>query len=114
MAQVDPLPLVPPTVITGQPGRAPSRPKTSATRSRPSAIALGCCFSMYSSQSESGRGTARILRFQAVTGPEDPGHDYQARGQESQDYREAGGDVDVGGAVEAPAEGADQVDHRIE
>src|SRR3954451_12514530 len=61
IAQVEPLPLVPPTVITGQSSPAFSLPSTSATRSRPSAIALGCCFSMYSSHSESERATGPMI-----------------------------------------------------
>src|SRR5215207_6345702 len=61
IAHVEPLPLVPPTVMTGHSSRALSRPSTSATRSRPSAIGLGCCFSMYSSHSESERATGRMI-----------------------------------------------------
>src|SRR6185503_17714956 len=38
IAQVEPLPLVPPTVMTGQSIRTPIREQTWETRSRPSAI----------------------------------------------------------------------------
>src|SRR6188768_515575 len=61
IAHVEPLPLVPPTVMTGHSSPALSLSSTSATRSRPSAIALGCCFSMYSSHSESERATVRMI-----------------------------------------------------
>src|SRR5258708_36915733 len=52
-AQVDPLPLVPPTVIASGGGASRMRPATSRTRSSPSAIVAGCCAEMYSSQSSS-------------------------------------------------------------
>src|ERR1700681_344160 len=50
-AQVEPLPLVPPTVITGHVSATPRRAKTALTRSSPIAIALGCSVSRYASHS---------------------------------------------------------------
>ena len=42
MAQVEPLPLVPPTVMTGQASASPRRSRTRATRSSPRSIVRGC------------------------------------------------------------------------
>src|SRR5438105_715908 len=57
IAQVEPLPLVPPTVIaTGRPSpkrEGDMRAATSRTRSSPSAIVAGCCAEMCASQSSS-------------------------------------------------------------
>src|SRR5881409_1522080 len=62
MAQVEPLPLVPPTVMTGHARRTPRRPSTSPTRSRPSAMAAGCCASIWRSQSSSDLRTGSPRR----------------------------------------------------
>src|SRR5512133_371515 len=51
MAQVEPLPLVPPTVITGQAKRSCMRSATALTRSRPSSMVLGCNCSHQASHS---------------------------------------------------------------
>src|SRR5581483_8915031 len=53
-AQVEPLPLVPPTVTTGHEKRSPRARRTVSTRARPKSIATGCKCSRYRSQSESG------------------------------------------------------------
>src|SRR4051812_394583 len=53
-------------------------------------------------------------RLEAIARPEDPGHDGEADGQHQGGRREADADMDVGDAVEAPAEAADEVDDRIE
>src|SRR5207244_993658 len=53
IAQVEPLPLVPATVITGQANRSPMRSATARTRSRPSSIVFGCSRSQYASHSSS-------------------------------------------------------------
>src|SRR5258706_13810336 len=52
-AKVDPLPLVPPTVIASGGGASRMRAAPSRTRSSPSAIVAGCCAEMYSSHSSS-------------------------------------------------------------
>ena len=77
-AQVEPLPLVPATVITGHASVASRREYTSATRSNPMAIALGCSVSRYASQASSvcGRlmserkwGQTRISALRPQTPP---------------------------------------------
>src|SRR6478735_6744479 len=60
MAQVEPLPLVPATVITGQAKASPRRARTTLTRSRPRAMVLGCSRSQCASQSCS-ESIARIV-----------------------------------------------------
>src|SRR5258708_17657338 len=62
MAQVEPLPLVPATVITGQSKRRSRRWATSRTRSRPSAIFLGCRRSQYASHASNVGNEVCILR----------------------------------------------------
>ena len=54
------------------------------------------------------------LGLQPVAGPEHPADDGEAEEEEAQGRREADADADVGGAVEAPAEAADQIDDRVE
>eukprot|EP01136_Pigoraptor_vietnamica_P027799 Opistho-1_new@84539 len=53
MAQVEPLPLVPATVITGQSKRRPSRVATCCVRANPMSMATGCSRSQWASQSSS-------------------------------------------------------------
>src|SRR5450830_1315494 len=52
MTQVEPLPLVPATVITGQSNRICIRSATRRTRSRPRSIVTGCSCSQCASQSD--------------------------------------------------------------
>src|SRR5512135_1472524 len=59
MAQVDPLPLVPPTVIKGTPWVMPRACLTRCTRSRPRSIGRAWMRSTYASQSESDSGIER-------------------------------------------------------
>src|SRR5512139_1163969 len=51
VAQVEPLPLVPPTTISGNAGARPIACLTRRTRSRPRSMALGCSFSSRASHS---------------------------------------------------------------
>src|SRR5690606_8602645 len=51
---------------------------------------------------------------EAIAGPEDPRHERQAERQEQPDHGQADHRIDVGDLVEAPAEAADQIEHRIE
>src|SRR6478735_2488470 len=51
IAQVEPLPLVPPTVMTGQSSFRPSASRTRATLSSPMSMAFGCRDSRVESQS---------------------------------------------------------------
>src|SRR5688572_3126822 len=51
MAQVEPLPLVPATVITGHSKRRPRRRATARTRSSPMSIVFGCSRSQCASHS---------------------------------------------------------------
>ena len=52
--------------------------------------------------------------LQPIPGLEDPGDHRQADHEEPKRHRQAHADAHVGGAVEAPAKAADQVDDRIE
>src|SRR3954471_3139218 len=61
-----------------------------------------------SPEGESGLG------LEAIAGSEHPGDDRQAQQQEARGGGKADPDADVGGAVEAPAEAADQIDGRVE
>src|SRR5437899_9501019 len=55
-ATVEPLPLVPPTVMTGHAGRSnPSTRATAATRARPMSMVFGCTDSCRASHSASVR-----------------------------------------------------------
>jgi hypothetical protein len=56
----------------------------------------------------------RPLPLQLVPRPENPPHHCKTSSEELRRHSEADGDADVGNAVEAPAEAADQVDDRIE
>src|ERR1022692_4454766 len=56
----------------------------------------------------------RSLGLEPVSGLEYPGHDRQRYRHEHDRHAEADADSHVGNAVEAPAEAADQVDHRVE
>src|SRR5688500_18805224 len=59
----------------------------------------------------SARQGWRALAAQLVAGAEDPPHHDEAQHEEADDREHAGAHVDVGDAVEAPAESADQVHH---
>ncbi|MNR52700.1 hypothetical protein D3C85_1725890 [compost metagenome] len=52
MAQVEPLPLVPPTTNFTPESSSPMRPATSRTRSRPMSIAVAWMDSRYCNQSD--------------------------------------------------------------
>src|SRR5271170_6153527 len=56
----------------------------------------------------------RPSRLQPPSGAEYQDQCGEARGDEQRREPEAGGDADVAFAVEAPAEAADEIDHRIE
>ena len=55
-----------------------------------------------------------ILALEPIAGLEDPRYDGKADGEEQADHGEAGGRAHVGDVEKAPAEAADQIDHRIE
>src|SRR3546814_5986091 len=55
-----------------------------------------------------------LLRLEFPAGAEDPPHGQQAQHEEAEDRRDADRHVHVRHAVEAPAEAADQVHHRVE
>src|SRR4051794_18953312 len=59
-------------------------------------------------------GASNRSALQAIAGLEHPPHRQQQDEQEAEGHREADADGDVGGAVEAPAKTADQIDHRVE
>src|SRR3569623_1373214 len=63
-ALVEPLPLVPPTMMSGKSGARPSASLTRRTRSRPRSIVLGCSRSSRASQAsrEVSRCTIRLRR----------------------------------------------------
>src|SRR5262245_66545921 len=64
IAQTEPFPLVPPTMMMGKAGLRSSASLTRCTLSNPSAIALGCWLSMYASHSESVRCVEPISKTQ--------------------------------------------------
>src|SRR4051812_5235027 len=53
-------------------------------------------------------------RLESVPRPEDGPDSYEAGDQECHDHREADNDVDIGNAIEGPAEAADEIHDRIE
>src|SRR6185437_14538016 len=53
-------------------------------------------------------------RLEAPAGPEDPGQNGEAQGNEQDGEPEAGRDADIAPAIEAPTEAADEIDHGIE
>src|SRR5664279_4928214 len=55
----------------------------------------------------------RALFLEFVAGPEDPPHHAKAQAQKKQRHADADGVPNVGDLEEAPAETADQIDHRI-
>src|SRR5258708_27409537 len=55
-----------------------------------------------------------LLALEPIAGAEQPPHDRQAKHQEQPRHGKADADAHVGDLEEAPAEAADQVDHRIE
>src|SRR5207253_5779492 len=57
---------------------------------------------------------ASTLGLEPVSGFEYPRHDRQRYRHEHDRHGEADSDAHVGDAVEAPAEAADQIDHRVE
>src|SRR3546814_6829256 len=54
------------------------------------------------------------LVLQPIAGLEYPPHRQQTGAEDTEDHRQADTDADVRDAVEAPAETADQIHHRIE
>src|SRR5574343_680743 len=84
MAQVEPLPLVPATLITGQSKRRPRRSLTARTRSRVISISVGCRRSQWASQPSSVVGSGAVLMNDSAPGAMDaPGR--WTRGWESGD-----------------------------
>ena len=64
--------------------------------------------------SRSGAAGAGLSGLDAVSGAEYPADNQQTQSQEHQSHADADADVHIRSTIEAPAEPADQVDHRIE
>src|SRR5882672_10753019 len=64
-----------------------------------------------SAEAEFDNGNSTL---QAIPRPEYPRHQGQVQDEEPQRHRETDPDGDIRCAIEAPAEAADQIDHRVE
>src|SRR5258706_8638706 len=108
----------PPQEAAAAPMRSRARAMASwaaASPLKPANITVVLRFESIPSRQASGEAPRpQQLAFQAVAGPEDPPHRGQAQEEEAQRGRQAYPHRHVGIAVEAPAEAADQVHHRVE
>ena len=77
-------------------------------------LRMGNSRSRVRAEARPGMTFFRTSILQPIAGLEDPPHHDQADDQERQRHAEAEGHAHVGDLVEAPAEAADQIDHRIE